>query len=418
MNKVLLITEVFPPAFNPRMGYLVKYLSDLNWDVDIITHNSVRDNNFKYLVGNNRILRVNLRHNQNETPQGFVQKIWRLLNLRRHFRSNRKPFVEGIKLNFKKEDYSVILVSVSYDLFVLEAGWAIAKIWKIPLLVDIRDILEQKPSLNTYSPGIKSLLIRYITGSFENDIIQMRNKILKNAKAVTTVSPYHVKKLSEFNNNVKLIYNGFDPEIFNPDHIENTKTFYVMYTGLIFKQDEQDPSILFEAVRQLEIDNIINCKRFRIQFYTPVNFRSTVLNNRFFPIVEKYIDFFEYVDYNQIPGLLQKTSIALVLTNLSGNKGPNGVLTTKFFDYLAAERPVLCVRNDEGILEDTIKKANIGVSAKSVNEAYSFILEKWNEWEKYGHTTVKVNQEYKRQFSRKSQAKQFVDIFEEVLTKG
>jgi glycosyltransferase involved in cell wall biosynthesis len=416
MRKVLIITEVFPPAFNPRMGYLVKYLPEFNWDSDIITQDSARDNNFKYLIENKRIVRVNLRHNQNEIPIGFIQKLWRLLNLKRHFRSNKKPFIEEIKLNFRKEDYSAILVSVSYDLFVLEAGWTISKKWGIPLLVDIRDFLEQKPSINSHNQGIRSILIYNVTKSFENVIIKLRNKILKNSIAVTTVSPYHVEKLSAYNNKVKLIYNGYDPDMFKPEVIERRKTFYIIYTGLIFKEDEQDPSILFEAVSQLDRDKIINSDRFRIQFYTPTNFRSTVLNNRFFPAVENYIDFFDYVDYSEVPKLLQRASIALVLTNYSGINGPKGVLTTKFFDYMGAERPVLCVRSDEGILEDIIKKANLGISARTVDEAYNFILEKWNEWERSGYTNVKVNQEFKVQFSRKTQAKKFVDLFEEVLS--
>jgi glycosyltransferase involved in cell wall biosynthesis len=415
MRRVLIITEAFPPAFNPRMGYLAKFLPEFNWAADIITHNSVRDNNFKELVGKNRIVRVNLIHDHNATPHGFIQKLWRLLNLKRHFLSNKKPFVEALESNFKKEDFSMILVSVSYDLFVLEAGWIIAKKLDIPLVVDIRDMPEQKPSAKDYGRGIKALLISSLSRSFERKIILLRNKILKNAAAVTTISPYHAEKLSKFNYNVKLIYNGYDPDLFNPDSIEKTDIFYLLYTGLIFKEEEQDPSILFEAVSQLEKDKIINNERFRIQFYTPLNFRSTVYNNRYFPLVEKYIDFFDYVDYNQIPHLLQRTSIALVLTNFSGNKGPKGVLTTKFFDYLGAERPVLCVRNDEGILEKTIINANIGISARTVDEAYNFILEKWNEWEVNRCTTSKVNQEFRKQFSRRAQAKQFVDLFESVV---
>jgi hypothetical protein len=416
MRKVLIITEAFPPAFNPRMGYLVKYLPEFNWNADIITHNSVRDNNFKYLVGNNKIIRVNLRHDHNETPLGFKQKLWRLLNLKRHFISNKIPFIEGIESNFGKEDFSVILVSVSYDLFVLEAGWIISKKWNIPLLADIRDMPEQKPFIESNNQGIRALLISYITRSFENKIIQLRNKILKNVQAVTTVSPFHVGELSNYNSKVKLIYNGYDPDLFNLLQVEMTNTFYIVYTGLIFKASEQDPSILFQAVNHLDRDRIINSERLRIQFFTPVNFRSTVLNNKYFPFVENYVDFFEYVDYQQIPELLKRTSIALVLSNLSGKSGPKGVLTTKLFDYLGAERPVLCVRSDESILEETIRNANIGISARTVNEAYNFILEKWHEWEEKGYTTANVNHEFRKQFSRKAQAKQFVDLFDEVLS--
>jgi len=415
MKKVLIITEVFPPAFNPRMGYLVKYLPEYNWDADIITHNSVRDNNFKYLVGNNKLVRVDLRHDQNEIPNSFGQKLWRLLNLKRHFKSNKQPFIEGIESNFRKENYNVILVSVSYDLFVLDAGWEISKKWGIPLLADIRDIHEQKPSGNCHSRGIKSKIIDLISRSFEKNIVRMRNQILGNITAVTTVSPYHVERLSNYNNKVKLIYNGYDPDLFNPLQIDITSTFIIIYTGLIFKEDEQDPSILFEAIRQLEREKIIDCKRLRIQFFTPVNFRSTVLNNRHFPFVESYIDFFDYVDYHLLPDLLRAASITLVLSNLSDKRGPKGVLTTKLFDYLGAERPVLCVRSDEGILEDTINKANIGISARTTSEVYNFILEKWHEWEEKGYTTAEVNQEFKKQFSRKAQSRQFVDLFDEVL---
>ena len=95
--------------------------------------------------------------------------------------------------------------------------------------------------------------------------------------------------------------------------------------------------------------------------------------------------------------------------------GPKGVLTTKLFEYLGMERPVLCVRSDEGLLEQTIRDAKIGVAARTVDDAYTFLLEKYEEWKLNGYTTVQVNIDYKRQFSRKIQAKQFVDFFNGVI---
>jgi glycosyltransferase involved in cell wall biosynthesis len=412
MKKVLIITEVFPPAFNPRMGYLVKYLPEFGWDADIITNNTVKNNNYKFLVGNNRIVRVNLKHT--DTPNGFIQKIWYILNLRKNFLNSRKPYITGMELNFRKDDYSVIIVSVSWELFVLDAAMTISKKWDIPLIVDLRDIHEQKPDVyKAAGKNLKELLANYIKRSFENKKIQLRNEILENAKAVTTVSPFHVEQLLRYNNYVFLIYNGYDSDLFHPNYREKSNIFSIIYTGLVF-ENEQDPTILFEAVNLLEKEKIINKENFRIQFYTPVNFRSALLNNRCFIFAEKYIDFFDYVDFHEVPRLLQRSSIALVLSNISNNNGPKGVLTTKFFDYLGAERPVLCVRSDEGILENIINNSNIGISARTIKEAHNFILEKWNEWKKMGYTTAKVNQEYKQQFSRKVQARQFLDLFEKV----
>ena len=130
--------------------------------------------------------------------------------------------------------------------------------------------------------------------------------------------------------------------------------------------------------------------------------------------MKAYIDFFDFVDFHEVPGVLSTSSIALLLTNLASSNGPNGVLTTKFFDYLGTERPVLCVRSDEGILENAIHNAGIGVSARSTLDAYNFILERWNEWKEKGYTYAKVNQEFKERFTRKAQAKQFVDLFVQV----
>lgn len=415
MKKVLIITEVFPPAFNPRMGYLARYLSAFRWDADIITENIVQENNFKFLVGDNRIVRVDLKNTY--TPHSLLQKTWRLINLKRHFINNKYPFLQGIKLNFRKDDYSVILVSVAWrNLFILEASVEISKKWGIPLIIDLRDIYEQKPVLFQNSGRrLKDLLITSLQRSFEKRIIKLRNRALSYAKAVTTVSAFHVEQLSKFNNNVILINNGFDPGLFHPEIAERSDVFFIIYTGLVFSENEQDPTLLFEAVSQLERDGIINQKSFRIQFFTPVKFRLAILNHRLFPLVEKFIDFNDYVEFNKVPEILQRASIALVLTNNSRNYGPKGVLTTKFFDYLGAERPVLCVRSDEDILENIITKTNIGISARNTNDTYTFILEKWNEWKQAGHTTVKVNQEYKQRFSRKTQAGQFANLFETVI---
>lgn len=413
MKKVLIITEVYPPAFNPRMGYLVKYLPEFEWDADIVTVNTLKDNNYKFLVGNNKIVRVNLKYT--DTPHGIIRKTWRLLNSKRYFRNNKRPFIKEIISHFNQNEYAIILVSVSWELYILDAGMEISRRWNIPLIVDLRDIIEQKPKTINSELTIKTMMDNYFTGSFERMKIRLRDKILKKAKTVTTVSPFHVKKLSTLNNNIKLIYNGYDPDLYNYVHIEKANTFIIIYTGTVFDENEQDPSLLFEAVTRLEKNGIISNEYFRMHFYTPLKFRPNIIKNKLFPIIDKYVEFFDYVDTEEIPGLLAGSSIGLILANLSDNNGPKGVITTKLFDYLGAERPVLCVRSDEGILESLIKELNIGISARSADDAYSFILCKLNEWKEKGYTTVTVNQNCKQQFSRKNQAKQFSEVFDQTI---
>ena len=86
-------------------------------------------------------------------------------------------------------------------------------------------------------------------------------------------------------------------------------------------------------------------------------------------------------------------------------------------EYLAMEKPILCVRSDEDLLETSINQAKAGVAARNVQESYDFILEKWNEWKKNGNTKININRDYTTKFSRKLQAKEFVDLFEKSIAK-
>jgi glycosyltransferase involved in cell wall biosynthesis len=254
----------------------------------------------------------------------------------------------------------------------------------------------------------------HVNKDFRKFILRKRDFSLQKANSVVTISPWHVEQLKKNSSNVNLIYNGYCPEYFFPRKSKPQNTFKVTYTGLIVSTAYRDPTLLFLAVKKLAENGHID-NRFRIQFYTPKNRRMPLLENPSFEAIKNYVDFFEYVDTSEVPELLADSSILLLLTNKFKDDGPKGIMTTKYFEYLAMERPILCVRSDENLLEMSIKEANAGVAARTIEETYDFLLEKWNEWIEKGRTSVEPNREYTRQFSRKLQAKEFVDIFRKVI---
>jgi len=124
-----------------------------------------------------------------------------------------------------------------------------------------------------------------------------------------------------------------------------------------------------------------------------------------------FVDVFDTVPSTEIPKILNNSSILLLLANKStGENAPKGIMGTKIFEYLAVEKPILCVRNDEDCLEKTIKSANAGLSASNEEEVKVFILEKFAQWQKNGHTHQSVNQAFVQQFSRKQQAEEFAEV--------
>ena len=407
MSKILIICDVFPPSFAPRMGYLVKYLKRFGWQADVVTRGYDGDYSFESLVGDERVIRIN----QVPTPMNTLKdKLKKWITQRKVFKQNTNKLAKGIINDLNPKDYRLILCSTAHRIFILNAAAEVASEWKKLWIADIRDINEQNPNEKPL-PGIKNAIIHNLNTRHKNFMVTQRNKCLKQANGVVTITPWHVDQLRKYNKNTYLIYNGYYPEHFYPRQLEPEDQFRITYMGLIISNSYRDPTLLFLAVKKLAKNKLIDKKRFRIQFYTPKNKRKPILENRAYQDVRAYVDFFDYVDNAQVPLVLAQSSILLLLTNKFNSDGPKGIMTTKYFEYLAMKRPVLCVRSDEHILEDSINKAKAGIAAKTVDETYNFILENWREWKKKGYTTININSEYAEQFSRELQARQFIDIF-------
>jgi len=414
MFKILIICDVYPPSFAPRMGYLVKYMKEWNWTADIVTRGQDDDFSFKSLLGDEKVLRVRGLVIPKKTKR---DKISRLINQKKHDIQRGNLISNYVLNNLKSNDYKLILCSTSHRTYILDTAYQIAQTWNMPWIADIRDLDEQKSKIDQIKTGLLEFVINHINKDSKKFILKKRNKRLQHANAIVTISPWHVEQLKKYNTNVHLIYNGFCPEHFFPRPSKSQDTFTITYTGMVFPTSYSDPTLLFLAVKKLAEDNIIDKTYFRIQFYTPEIRRDLILENPAYHDIRDFVDFFDYIDTSAVPQLLADSSILLLLTNVFKDDGPKGIMPTKYFEYLAMERPILCVQSDENILETSIKKANAGVSARTVEETYDFLLEKWSEWQEHGYTTSKVNREYAQQFSRKLQATQFVDLFDQISEK-
>ncbi|MBR5189125.1 MAG: hypothetical protein IKW17_02580, partial [Paludibacteraceae bacterium] len=153
----------------------------------------------------------------------------------------------------------------------------------------------------------------------------------------------------------------------------------------------------------------INNPQIRLIWYTNTDVHTQISNlakqhNLTTPLIIN-----SYVPNNEIPRLLNQSSIILVLTN----KGNRGIMTTKFFEAIGVEKPILCVRSDEECLAQTIKETNAGLAATTVEEVKQFILHHYQQWQQNGYTHINITN--KEQFSRQRQAQQFEEIFKQTI---
>ena len=400
--------DLFPPAFGPRMGYLCKYLKLNGWHPVVVTED-VNENTYSFLCKD-----VDVTYIRYYSQSGLAGKItwgWSFLHDMLFGNKDNRMYREALHI-MKKHQFDLILCS-TYRTFPMKASWRLSRKSGLPLVIDLRDIIEQYTGTEFITHTIPKIfgMDKIIASRFKKQNLKIRNKILHEASCVTTVSPWHVSVLSTYNKNTILIYNGYDPELFYPVNKKNDK-FIITYTGRLLSTAMRNPDLLLKAIDRLANDRIITPGLFRVRWLVDEQSKRTIEHETLkYPGIEIFMDYPGYKPASEIPNALHDSEILLLLTNKTGENGPKGVMTTKFFESLAVGKPILCVRGDEGCLEEVINRTKAGLSAHHADEAYDFIKTHYLRWQANQLYEDNSDKEEIKKFSRAAQAQQFIEIF-------
>ncbi len=404
--KILIVCDVFPPEFAPRMGYLCKYLIRMGCTADVVCEQYSEDTRFDLLAESaNKIKRVRFFRSL-ALPKPRWE--WSLLAFRDLFFHHKdKRLAHEIQRDKAFSGYDLVLCS-TYRTFPLRAAAILARHFQVPLVADLRDIIEQYPdrSYLTHRLPFASLITRHL--------LKERNRVLHQAAAVVSVSEWHREYLKRFNPNTHLIYNGYDPELFYPEH-QADPYFRIVFTGRMLSSKIRNPDWLFEAVSRLKQNGQISDSDFRICWHIEPEGKRPLQELAHRYGIETLSECHDFIPADEVPALLNRSSILFQMANKADENGPKGIMTTKFFEALAIGKPLLLVRSDESYLEALINRYHCGLAARNVESIMEFILNQYQKWKETGNTAIPVNPEIERLFSRKGQAAQFLQLFKILL---
>ena len=384
--RLLILCDPFTsPAYTPRLRYLCDYLTAQGWQLDVYTEQGEPlPFEHNYPIHEIAVYRTRL----------FAE--WALKSVASLcFDWRNRYFSRQVRQRIAGEHYDLVLCC-TFSTFPLRAALDISRERHIPLHVDLRDIDEQAP--NAQYQSHRQWWLRPFRQWYRNTNIRRRNNVLRQADSLSCVSPWHRSFLKQFNPQVSLIYNGYDEQLFAPKD-RPTKVFTIAYVGRVYEQPMQDPTLLFQALQSLNIP-------LRVHWYTNAVGQQRIRQLAQTYGVEQRMEYHDYVPTSQVPTILHDASIVLVLTNNAYESQAHGIMTTKFFEALGVEKPVLCVRSDEECLAEVIHETNAGLAATTADEVKAFILDKYNDWQQQGFTRQAVNQEHKQLFTRQYQARQ------------
>lgn len=410
----LLIIGGFPPQSDVgclRPAMMAKYLPKFGWETYVLAPAYGEDHVLKNdmmslinIVPDDHIIRVAVTAKDERDylhTRGFLGKVRDTITIEKAF----PPGVFGklwaaTKMSYMNIHFDAIWATAP-NFPHLRVGRDLSLLRDIPWIADFRDITEQDERIDA-DWRIRLLYLR----------AKLRRKMLvQNTACLTSVSSFHCQTLAKkTGKRCELIYNGYDSALFKPQTARQTEKFRIVYMGRILAKHIQNPTIMFEALDALLSEGLCDAKNIDISFYATEKQIVKDIAGHFHSW--KLCKFQDRVDYIHVPDILSNASVLLLLTDYT----TQGILTTKLFEYLAIERPILCVRTEpDSEIADIINKANSGYAGDNLASVKSFILHYYHQWQAQGYCSVALNINYVKNFTREEQAKKLAVLLDDVI---
>ena len=222
---------------------------------------------------------------------------------------------------------------------------ALKKKFNIPLLADFRDPWTDIDFYNDLKISVFA----------DRKHKKLELQVIGGCSAMVVVSREMKENYEKMGgNNVYLITNGFDPDDMTEQTVVRDTKFSIAHVGSL--PPNRNPKVLWEALASLctELPGFRN----DLEIKLAGNVDQSVLNDLAqFGLIGQ-LNRIEYVPHDQVGILLKQSAVLLLAINNSPNA--KGILTGKFFEYLAAGRPILAIGPVDGDLSKILKDSGAG----------------------------------------------------------
>lgn len=440
MKRVLVITYYWPPSGGSgvqRWLKTSKYLPQSGWEPVIYTPenpdvNSVDESLLKDVSADLRVIKRKIRepyaaykfltgkkkgeHLQanivSSEKKGFVQK------LSAHIRANWfipdprcwwiGPSVKYLSKLIEGGERFDAVISTGPPHSMHLIAREIHKVFNIPWIADFRDPWTRIFYFKHLGLSAKSLRKHK----------ELERSVIAEADRVTVVSSQMKTEFSQgefetFKDKVEIIPNGYDPEDF--DSVEKAPDaegkFVVAHTGLM--PESANPDKFWKVLGDMVMsDRELKEKLLVVTMgQTDGIVKKDIAENG---LSDNFKDL-GYVPHAQSVAWQKRADILLL--PLRKEEESKAILTGKFFEYLAAGKPILAFGPTDGDLADILKKTSAGTICEfadedSVRKAFTNL---WAGRGKITETTPEAEEE-RQKFSRKKQAGDFAEMLNRIAS--
>ena len=259
----------------------------------------------------------------------------------------------------------------------------------IPAIKWIADFRDPWTNIDFY----KELNLTYLADKIHH---RLEKKVIQSADQVVVVSN-DMKQEYELLKPLKIdvISNGYDEDDNHKANIQLDKKFTVSHIGTL--NTARNPTTVWKVLSELCTENSEFKSDMQIQLVGKVDFSvlEAIRTNGIWDQLLKI----DYLSHSEAIAKQQSSQVLLLLINNSGNA--RGILTGKFYEYLAAKRPILGVGPTDGDAAAVLHETGGGVMVDFLDQKATkqCILDYYT---KYKSNTLNVQAGSVEKYSRRS----------------
>ena len=274
---------------------------------------------------------------------------------------------------------------------------------RLPWVADLRDLWADNYDYEW------SELRRWLDRRTEHDV-------LKSADALVTVSEPLAQRLRSLHRPATYsIPNGFASEEVADAHHALSSRFTITYTGTLYA-GKQDPTLLFQALADLMARGELNAANIEVRFYGR-NVDAPWLRSA----AAAHGLSGNMIVGGRLPRPIalqkQRESQVLLVLDWMDERQP-GVCTGKFFEYLAAQRPILSVGRPGGMVDTLLRETGAGRHCADVESIGSFLRESYQEFSRSGRVAYQGDRRAIQSYDHLTMSRQFAEVLDRAASRS
>lgn len=225
---------------------------------------------------------------------------------------------------------------------------------------------------------------------------RLEKKVIQTANSIVVVSNGMKEEYQLMQpNHIQVISNGYDQSDVLETDVKMDQGFSISHIGTL--NAARNPNTVWKVLSEICSKNVNFKSDLQIQLVGKVDF-SVLESIRQNNLTENLIKI-DYLSHSEAIAKQQSSQVLMLLINQSGNA--KGILTGKFFEYLAAKRPILAVGPTDGDAAVVLAETQAGTMVDFSDEKATkdAILEFYN---RYKTNTLKIESQSIERFSRRS----------------